>query len=186
MVKTGGHLILLTPANNYFGHGFYQFSPELFYRVLSRENGFEVVRMIGLEDGLGRSSLLGVKYNFYIKGPWFEVRDPAEVRKCVTLVNHNPVCLFVLAKKVSREDLFKTPPQQSHYVAQWEACKGADPFGQSSFGRRVVAWLRSHLSEEFYRESLPRLALALDPCRLWRFRHNQSFSNREFYRKVGS
>jgi SAM-dependent methyltransferase len=186
MVKTGGHLILLTVANNYFGHGFYQFSPELLYRVLSRENGFEITRMIGLEEGLGRSSMFGVKYDFYISGPWFEVRDPAAIRSRVTLLNDKPVSLFVVAKKVAREVLFKTPPQQSDYVPQWEAGKEMDSLGQSSFGRGVVDWLRSHLSEHFYRESLPRLALILDPFRLWRFRRNQSFANREFYRKVDS
>ena len=40
MVKVGGCFITITPANNWCGHGFYQFSPELFYRILSRENGF--------------------------------------------------------------------------------------------------------------------------------------------------
>jgi len=40
MVCIGGHLILSTPGNNWFGHGFYQFSPDLFYSVLCEENGF--------------------------------------------------------------------------------------------------------------------------------------------------
>lgn len=187
MVKIGGHLILLTPANNFCGHGFYQFSPELFFRVLSPENGFQVRRMIALEDGLGRSSLLGVKYDFNIRGPWFEVRDPAEVRDRVTLLTHNEVSLFILARKISPEVIFKTTPQQSDYVPQWEAGEAvADPFHQSSFGRKVVAWLRNHLPEDFYRESLPRLAILLDPFRLWRFRRSRSFTNRTFYRKVES
>jgi hypothetical protein len=30
----------VTPANNQMGHGFYQFSPELFFRVFSQENGY--------------------------------------------------------------------------------------------------------------------------------------------------
>ncbi len=184
MVKTGGHLILLTPANNCFGHGFYQFSPELFFRVLSRENGFEVVRMVALEDGFGRSSLLGVKYDFPLNGPWYEVRDPAEVRERVALVNAKPVTLYVLAKKISREMIFKATPQQSDYLPQWEVGKEVeDPFAQSNFGRQVIDWLRRHFSEQFYRESLPRLALLLDPFRLWRFRRSQSFANKKWYRK---
>src|SRR5438477_418150 len=40
MVKVGGHYLAITPANNFFGHGFYQFSPELYFTVLSKENGF--------------------------------------------------------------------------------------------------------------------------------------------------
>ncbi|GHV03646.1 hypothetical protein AGMMS50229_03290 [Campylobacterota bacterium] len=41
LVKTGGHLILGTPIDNYYGHGFYQFSPELFFSLLDRDNGFD-------------------------------------------------------------------------------------------------------------------------------------------------
>lgn len=43
-VEIGGHFITITPANNLFGHGFYQLSPELFFRALARENGFEICR----------------------------------------------------------------------------------------------------------------------------------------------
>ena len=35
MVKIGGHIMILVPATNWCGHGFYQFSPELFYSLLS-------------------------------------------------------------------------------------------------------------------------------------------------------
>ena len=45
MVKVGGHLVIITGGNNFLGHGFYQFSPELFYRAFSEENGFAVKRM---------------------------------------------------------------------------------------------------------------------------------------------
>src|SRR6185295_9992131 len=46
LVRPGGQLILHTVTNNYCGHGFYQFSPELFFRALSPENGFEMERMV--------------------------------------------------------------------------------------------------------------------------------------------
>ncbi|HWX22485.1 MAG TPA: methyltransferase domain-containing protein [Candidatus Binatia bacterium] len=187
MVKPGGHLILLTPANNFCGHGFYQFSPELFFRVLSPDNGFVVERMVALEDGLGRSSLLGVKYDFNIRGPWFEVQDPAKVGQRVALIGHNEVSLFVLAKRVSRKPVFEITPQQSDYVPQWQQGQGVDdPFGQSNFGRKVVGWVRRRFSEDFYREALPRLAVLLDPFRLWRFRRSRSLSHAKFYRKVRS
>lgn len=187
MVKTGGHVILFTPANNCCGHGFYQFSPELFYRIFSKENGFEVSRMVALEDGLGRSSLLGVKYDFYVRGRWFDVRDPALVGDRVALLSHNEVALFVLANKVARTPIFEKTPQQSDYVPQWESGKAlADPLRQTSFGGKVVQWLRSHLSENFYREWLPRLARFVDPFRLWRFRRSRSFSNRKCFDKAES
>jgi hypothetical protein len=40
VLRTNGTALLLTPANGYLGHGFYQFSPEFFYSALNPENGF--------------------------------------------------------------------------------------------------------------------------------------------------
>src|SRR5688572_3667541 len=40
MLRAGGHFLGISPTNNQMGHGFYQFSPELFFRVFSPENGF--------------------------------------------------------------------------------------------------------------------------------------------------
>src|SRR5258706_3951319 len=62
MVKIGGHLIIATPANNNFGHGFYQFSPELWFRLLSPSHGFETCRMVAVE--------------YVPRSRWIEVADP--------------------------------------------------------------------------------------------------------------
>src|SRR5262249_48624985 len=40
--RVGGHFLMCSPANNQMGHGFYQFSPELFWRVFSPNNGYEL------------------------------------------------------------------------------------------------------------------------------------------------
>jgi len=42
MVKVGGHFIQVNVANNFMGHGFWQWSPELIYRAFSPENGFNI------------------------------------------------------------------------------------------------------------------------------------------------
>lgn len=101
LLQNGGHYIGITPCNNFFGHGFYQFSPELYYRVFSSENGFEVKHMY-----------------FFIDDPstsFYAVRDPAEVRERVILNNAFPAFLFVVAKKVSTQPVFLITPQQSDY-----------------------------------------------------------------------
>src|SRR5690606_32428036 len=46
MTKPGGRLFLFLPANNLCGHGFYQFSPELMFRVFTERNGFATERVI--------------------------------------------------------------------------------------------------------------------------------------------
>ena len=42
MVRVGGHFTQVNVANNYTGHGFWQFSPELIFRVFSPQNGYRI------------------------------------------------------------------------------------------------------------------------------------------------
>ncbi|HJR06794.1 MAG TPA: hypothetical protein VJ842_06025 [Pyrinomonadaceae bacterium] len=107
MVEVGGHFLALTPTNNFTGHGLYQFSPELFFRIFSEPNGFKLVRMIIFEDRAGAE--------------WFEVIDPDAIKERVGLVNAQPTNLLVLAEKVETVEIFATPPQQSDYVALWKS-----------------------------------------------------------------
>ena len=183
-VKPGGHLILITPANNQCGHGFYQFSPELFYRVLGAENGFEILRMVALCDAGGVSRWLGVTYVFPITSPWYEVSDPARIHSRVTMLNSKPVMLFVLARKNNTTVLFQRSPQQSDYLELWASDSPANPLGQSNAGERLVKWLTARLPEGLWRDVLPRLLALADPCRLRRFRRRHSFANRTCYRRV--
>jgi len=117
MVEVGGHLLLMTPANNFMGHGFYQFSPELFFRVCSAENGFEIVKAILCEVDP--------------RAPWYAVVDPARVRRRVELVNRRPTYLLIQARKVRQVPILATAPQQSDYTVLWEGSgnkqNGASP-----------------------------------------------------------
>ncbi len=106
MVKKGGHFLWVTPANNYFGHGFYQFSPELVHRILNPENGFLVEEMIAVEYGPLRQ--------------WYSVEDPASIGDRIRLVNQFPVLLMTRARKIEDAEMFSSPPQQSDYSASWE------------------------------------------------------------------
>ena len=182
MVKPGGHVVVFTNINNMVGHGFYQFSPELFFRIFSRENGFETTRMIAVEDTFGRSSLCGVKYDFPIQGHWYNVHDPDKVRKRNILITRESVVLMVLAKKLSNEALFQVCPQQSEYGADDQSV--LNPANQNRFGRVLIRSLRRYFPESFWREWMPKLAVIVDPARRWRHRRRNSFTNRDFYSKV--
>lgn len=107
MVELGGHFLIITPTNNFFGHGFYQFSPELFFRIFNTINGFRLVRMILFEESL--------------RVQWFEVIDPGAVEQRVTLVNTRPTYLAIIAKEVESVPIFITYPQQGYYVSLWES-----------------------------------------------------------------
>ena len=55
MVRPKGRFISITQANNFCGHGFYQFSPELYYRFLCPDNGYFVDSCVLWEDIPGSS-----------------------------------------------------------------------------------------------------------------------------------
>jgi hypothetical protein len=122
MVKVNGYYVACHPCNNFFGHGFYQFSPELYFRVFSPENGFAVEHLIACEDFLG--------------APWFRVADPASVQSRVILVNGRQTYLIVVARKLaSRAQYFAHPPEQSDYAAAWETGQWSDGLTTRSKGR---------------------------------------------------
>jgi SAM-dependent methyltransferase len=107
MVKVGGHFCCSSPGNNLFGHGFYQFSSELFYRVLSSQNGFQVKRLLAMETQGGRR---------------YEVADPAEVGSRIELHATRPcVVLFVLAQRAARVPILARAPCR---VIMWPPGRG--------------------------------------------------------------
>lgn len=107
LVVPGGRLILHLPINNWCGHGFYQFSPEIFYKVLCADNGFEVERMIAVE--------------MFFDGRWYEVSDPSKLRSRVELMNGHRTHIFVQAKRLRESPIFETYPQQADYEVMWTA-----------------------------------------------------------------
>jgi len=101
LIQKNGFYIGITPTNNFFGHGFYQFSPELYYRIFNEENGFKVIKMY-----------------LYIERketPIYEVLDPNDVKKRITMINSYPTYLFVIAQKNENKNPFELTPQQSDY-----------------------------------------------------------------------
>ena len=114
LAKKGGRVLIFTPANNQLGHGFYQFSPELFFRTLSKDRGFDVERMVAVEFRYS-----GTEYGA-VPGS-YRVQDPANVGSRITLVNSRPVTLMIQARKTAHvADPFGTFPQQSDYTQLWK------------------------------------------------------------------
>jgi hypothetical protein len=102
MIKRGGRFISITPANQFCGHGFYQFSPELYYSALSARNGFNIDRLL-----------------FQYRNRWYLVRNPSDVKGRVELQTSEPISLFISAQRVEEKPIFQDWPQQSDYVEYW-------------------------------------------------------------------
>lgn len=120
MVEIGGHLLLITPTSSSSGHGFYQFSPELFWRALSEDNGFAIERFL-LKDRSTRR--------------WYEVADPEMLGRRVEFQTKGTSYLYVCARRVRDVPLFAAAPQQSDYARAWT-------HGGKSLRRSAPPWLR--------------------------------------------
>jgi hypothetical protein len=101
LLKKNGHFIGITPCNNFFGHGFYQFSSELFYRIFSEENGFQIENMILFED--------------FGKSKFYSVEDSSENCHRIILNNSLPSYLFIIARKIANKEIFNSFPIQFDY-----------------------------------------------------------------------
>lgn len=106
MVQRGGHLLIITPVNNIMGHGFYQFSPEVFYRILNEKNGFHLEQMLIFEYSPDEK--------------WYSVKDPKVVKQRVELMNSSATYLCVKARRTEIKPIFEGFPQQSDYEDAWE------------------------------------------------------------------
>jgi hypothetical protein len=105
LCRVGGHVLHALPANNLSGHGFYQFSPELFFNLYRAERGFEL-----------RSLFFALKAD---SSTWWQVADPLSLRRRVNLRNSHEVYMLVLARKL-RDIGDLAAPQQSDYAqAEW-------------------------------------------------------------------
>ncbi|MDR1334354.1 MAG: hypothetical protein LBJ71_03990 [Holosporaceae bacterium] len=105
MVKINGHLMLMTPANNAFGHGFYQFSPELFYSLLTEVNGYSDT-VVFIQDK---------------KLKWYKVISPQKAKERVDICidTKGSAMLTVISKKIGNVPERLTA-MQSDYVDLWE------------------------------------------------------------------
>ena len=102
MVRPGGHLIIITPWNNYAGHGFYQLSPELFYAALSAENGYAIEQMLIVQ-----------------RNRWYAVARPGAGDSRIELMSRERTLLFLSARRTGNQAIFSKCPQQAGYSAWW-------------------------------------------------------------------
>jgi hypothetical protein len=103
MCAKGGKIVHISPGNNFCGHGFWQFSPELFFSLYSGSNGYGETQVF-LAD---------------LKRPrhWFEVEAPTNGSRA-EVVSKTPLYVMCTARKVS--DFCHVEVQQSDYIHEWQ------------------------------------------------------------------
>lgn len=127
LLRIDGVLYIMTNANNHFGHGFYQFSSELFYRVFSSENGYQM-----LECFLEKHPFLAAEVSS--RRRIYAAPDPGERGRRTQFTSCAPVLIHVLARKL-RDEQLSPSLIQSDYQAIWQADRVASG---GSYMRRLA------------------------------------------------
>jgi hypothetical protein len=106
----GGQILHLLPANNFCGHGFWQFSPELFFSLYCESNGYSETRVF-----------LASEYRTDI---WYEVVKPEHGQRA-NVISFTPV--LVLCRTVKARKFRHDTVQQSDYVHVWQQNEPTPP-----------------------------------------------------------
>jgi hypothetical protein len=124
----GGQIIHVLPANNFCGHGFWQFSPELFFSLYSDASGYSgtEVFLADLRD----------------KNKWFEVEQPKDGRRA-EVTSSGP--LYVMCMTTKLGEILSANIQQSDYVHHWDRSAFA-PQLQSELARTLKTMIKTRPS----------------------------------------
>tara|TARA_Y100001970_G_scaffold192795_1_gene234339 strand:- start:4204 stop:5064 length:861 start_codon:yes stop_codon:yes gene_type:complete len=102
LCKVNGIIIHSLPANNNCGHGFWQFSPELFFSLYSENNGFLETEVF--------------IFNTHNKYEWWKV-EKQKLGERLEINSDTP--LYVLVKTVKKSEIQNKSVQQSDYIERW-------------------------------------------------------------------
>jgi len=103
MCRDGGQILHMVPGNNFCGHGFWQFSPELFFSLYCESNGYSETRVF-----------LASEYRTDI---WYEVAKPEHGQRA-NVISFTPT--FVLCRTVKARKSCHDSVQQSDYIHTWQ------------------------------------------------------------------
>jgi len=171
MLKVGGHFFSCFGANNYCGHGFYQFSFELMYQIFKPSNGFMVKQMLAMEHPYAGAELSN-KYKMY------KVKNPEDVGQRIMCINGKPIMGHLVAQKLSDVEPFRFGVQQSDYQARWNDCKNDDgqtSIAQNSSRTKIFRQKISHLLPKGLRQQLYGMS-----GRIYR----NTLRNKKFFNKI--
>jgi len=108
MLKVGGRIIHILPSSNYVDHGFYCFSPTLFYDYYSA-NKWEIIDIFFIRQPAGLHAHIGDVYR-YKPGGLDPLRNGG--------LEKGMYGLFVIVKK-TKDSTFNAPVQQYLYTKHW-------------------------------------------------------------------
>lgn len=143
LCKINGHVVHCLPANNNCGHGFWQFSPELFFSIYNDKNGFNETEIFLI--------------NLFDKENWYKIKKQ-KLGERLELNSSEPLYLLVKTKKTGK-NLYKNI-NQSDYEQQWtneKYPKGLEKNPLSLLNKKIKDLFKSFLrnniiTKNFYKK----------------------------------
>jgi hypothetical protein len=102
IVKPGGTIIHILPANNLCGHGFWQFSPELFFSLYSEDNGYSELEIFIADIDDSKN--------------WYKVLKPENGNRVEV---RGAIPQYILVKVIRGQSFSHHSVFQSDYVEKW-------------------------------------------------------------------
>jgi hypothetical protein len=124
LLKVGGIALFAPPANNQCGHGFYQFSPELFFRVLGA-NGFDSIHVYLVTTSRPTK--------------WLKCVDPSRAGRRHQFYSGEPLQLIVIARKARSLQVLVTPQQSDYAESAWHETEEARQSRRRSYAGSISA-----------------------------------------------
>jgi SAM-dependent methyltransferase len=107
LTKPGGQILHILPTDNNCGHGFWQFSPELFFSLYSEKNGYRDTKVF-IAD-----------FMFENIDSWFEAARPRDGHRVEWSARRTSNPVYALVRTVRGETVSQDHVYQSDYVRQW-------------------------------------------------------------------
>jgi SAM-dependent methyltransferase len=136
LLRPGGRLLSVGPANSLLGHGFFQFSAEFWYSVFRANDFVQPAVFVATR-----------RYTNH----WFHHPDPAVIGRTQIAVSEP---LYVIATAIRGEKREFLPPFESDYEELWRAHSSGVP----APSRRKVKTLRSRIASRLRPYTLARYA----------------------------
>jgi len=144
--KNNGIILHSLPANNNCGHGFWQFSPELFFSLYSENNGFSDTEIF--------------IFNTHNKYEWWKVEKQKLGER---LEISSDVPLYVLVKTIKKSEVQNKSVQQSDYIERWN--ENSENYQDAKKKKLSILWknVKDKYKKFFIQIILPkRLAQTLE------------------------
>ena len=102
MLKIGGTFISIVPANQFNGHGFYQFSAALFIELFNMENNFKLLDI-----------------SFAKLNKLYKLTDLDDSKR-LEIYSIRPIDICVTARKIGETENIELKLQQADYQNKWD------------------------------------------------------------------